>query len=268
MLFALLHHWPEYLMEAAGLALFMISACIGSAILWHTGSPVAAVVGESPLLQRLLMGTAMGLTAILIVYSPMGKRSGAHINPVVTLTFLRLGKIAPWDAMFYVGAQFIGAVLGVYGTSLVFQSWISDPNVKFAVTVPGPTGYLIAFIAEAVISFGLMTLILWTTNNRRLAGFTGIFVGCTLLVYITFETPFSGMSMNPARSVGSAIPAGVATGLWIYFAAPLLGMLVAAELYLWNRGADAVHCAKLYHTDNVRCIFRCGYAMGRNLNLT
>ena len=268
MLFAFRHHWPEYLMEAAGLGLFMISACIASAILWHTNSPVAAVVGKSPLLQRLLMGAVMGLTATLIVYSPMGKRSGAHINPAVTLTFLRLGKIAPWDAAFYVGAQFIGALLGVYGTSLVFRSWISDPSVKFAVTVPGPTGYLIAFIAEAVISFDLMMLILWTTNNRRLARFTGIFVGCTLLVYITFETPFSGMSMNPARSVGSAIPAGVATGLWIYFVAPLLGMLAAAELYLWKRGADVVHCAKLYHTDDVRCIFRCGYAMGNNLNQT
>jgi len=261
MFVALRHHWPEYLMEAAGLGLFMISACIGTAIFWHTDSPVAALVGGSPLLQRLLMGAAMGLTAILIVYSPMGKRSGAHINPAFTLTFLRLGKIAPWDAAFYVLAQFVGAVLGVYGTWLVFRVWISDPNVNFAVTVPGSTGYLAAFLAEAVLSFGVMALVLWTTNNQRLARFTGIFIGCTLLVYITFEAPFSGMSINPARSVGSAIPAGVFTGLWIYFVAPLLGMLAAAELYLWKRGADAVHCAKLYHTADVRCIFRCGYAI-------
>jgi aquaporin Z len=268
MLAAFRHHWPEYLMEAAGLGLFMISACIGTVILWHPDSPVAAVIGESPLLQRLMMGAAMGLTAILIVYSPMGKRSGAHINPAFTLTFLRLGKIEPWDAAFYVAAQFMGALLGVYGTWLAVQTWISDPDVNFAVTVPGSTGYLIAFLAEAVISFGMMTVVLWATNKPTLAAFTGIFVGCTLVIYITFEAPLSGMSMNPARTVGSAIPAGVFRGLWIYFVAPLLGMLAAAELYLWIRGADAVRCAKLYHTADVRCIFRCGYAEGHESDQT
>jgi aquaporin Z len=268
MLIALRQHWPEYLMEAAGLGLFMISACIGTALFWHPDSPFVAVVGQSPLLQRLLMGTLMGLTAIGIVYSPMGKRSGAHINPALTLTFLRLGKIAPWDAAFYVVFQFIGAILGVYGTWLVLRAWISAPNVNYAVTVPGSSGLPVAFLAKTVISFGLMAIVLWTTNSRGFARFTGIFVGCALVVYITLEAPFSGMSMNPARTVGSAIPAGLFTGLWIYFVAPLLGMLAAAELYLWKRGADAVYCAKLYHTHDVRCIFHCGYALGKNSNHT
>ena len=110
MIESLRRHWPEYLMEALGLGIFMFAAVIGTALLWNTESPVQPYVADYPIVQRLLMGAAMGLTAVFIVYSPFGKRSGAHINPAVTLTFFRLGKIAPWDAVFYVIAQFVGAV--------------------------------------------------------------------------------------------------------------------------------------------------------------
>jgi len=99
-------------MEAAELGLFMMSACAFGVLLWHPGSPAQQVVAD-PFLRRVLMGLAMGATAIAIIYSPIGKRSGAHFNPGVTLTFLRLGKIARWDAAFYIAAQFIGGVAGV-----------------------------------------------------------------------------------------------------------------------------------------------------------
>ena len=89
--------------------------------------------------------------------------------------------------------------------------------------------------------------------------FTGVMIGCLLVVYITFEAPMSGMSMNPARTIGSAAVANVWTGWWLYFLAPPIGMLLAAETYLWTKGKDAVHCAKLHHTADVRCIFNCGF---------
>src|SRR5260221_13218653 len=108
---ALRLHWPEYLMEAAGLGFFMVSACLFGALYENPASPVRQAV-SSTLLRRLLMGFSMGLTSIAIVYSPWGKQSGAHINPSVTLTFLRLGKIPKWDALFYTLSQFVGAVLG------------------------------------------------------------------------------------------------------------------------------------------------------------
>jgi len=100
-------HWPEYLMEAAGLGIFMISACSFGALLEHPASPIRQAIANS-FLRRILMGMAMGLTAISIIYSPWGKQSGAHLNPSVTLTFFRLGKVARWDAVFYVTAQFLG----------------------------------------------------------------------------------------------------------------------------------------------------------------
>ncbi len=110
---ALLSHWPEYVMEAAGLALFMISAGLFGTLMGDPESPVHQAVA-SPLLRRALMGLAMGLTAVGIIYSPWGKQSGAHVNPATTFTFWRLGKVAPQDACLYVVAQFLGGLFGVY----------------------------------------------------------------------------------------------------------------------------------------------------------
>ena len=87
-------HWPEYASEAAGLALFMVSAAVFTTLLRHPLSPIA-VWAAGPLVRRIAMGIAMGLTLVAIVYSPLGRRSGAHLNPALTLTFLRLGKMAP-----------------------------------------------------------------------------------------------------------------------------------------------------------------------------
>ena len=256
---ALTEHWPEYLMEATELALFMISACFVVVLVEYPGSPLRAMLGD-PLARRLLVGLAMGLTAIAIVYSPLGQRSGAHFNPAVTLTFLRLGKIAPWDAAFYVLAQFAGAVAGVgVSGALLGKMLIAHPSVNYVATLPGQAGMAVAFIAEAVISFGLMLTVLIVSNTRRLNRYTALFAGTLVATYIAIEAPLSGMSMNPARSFGSALPAELWTGWWIYFTAPPLGMLLAAECYLRFKGQGAVLCCKLHHDNDKRCIFRCGY---------
>jgi aquaporin Z len=243
-------------MEAAGLGFFMISACLFGALYENPASPVRQAI-SSTLLRRVLMGVSMGLTSIVIVYSPWGKQSGAHINPSVTLTFLRLGKIAKWDALFYVLAQFAGAVLGVMVVAFFFGMAISDPAVRYVVTVPGQSGIGAALVAEFVIAFGMMSLVLHASNHHRLSRLTGLFAGALVATYITLEAPFSGMSMNPSRTLGSALPAEIFRGLWIYFTAPPLGMLCAAEIYLWWKGKFAVKCCKLHHDNDKRCIF-CG----------
>jgi len=132
---------------------------------------------------------------------------------------------------------------------------LADPAVRYVATVPGRQGLLVAFDAEVLIAFVLMSTILRVSNNQRLASYTGLFAGALVALYITFEAPFSGMSMNPARSFGSGFSAGVWTGFWIYLTAPLLGMLAAAELYV--RRGGVVKCCKLHHDNDRRCIF-CG----------
>jgi aquaporin Z len=226
-------------------------------LLQHPDSPWSASQ-EYPLFARALMGTAMGATAIALIYSPFGRRSGAHMNPAVTLTFLRLGRIAPADAAGYVAAQCAGGILGIVVANALFQGRLADPSVNFVATEPGAWGEAAAFVAEGAIAFVMMLTILTLSNQPRVARFTGIAAGLLVAVYIVIEAPVSGMSMNPARSLGSNVFADAARSLWIYFTAPPLGMLLAAEIHL-RRGAF-IRCAKLHHTFDVRCIFRCGYA--------
>lgn len=258
MITALRRHWPEYLMEAAGLGMFMVSASFFVILLEYPASPAHGFIVNADV-RRFLVGAAMGLTAVAIIYSPWGKRSGAHINPAVTLAFLRLGKIAPADGFFYVAAQFIGGAMGVYLSAEVAGMAMAHPAVNYVATLPGPRGTAVAFIAEALISFGLMGMVLIVSNRKNLARYTGIFAGILVAAYITVEAPLSGMSMNPARSFASAFPGRIWTAFWIYMAAPPLGMLAAAEIYLRIKGLKEVYCAKLHHFNNKRCIFNCRF---------
>jgi len=143
--------------------------------------------------------------------------------------------------------------------SWILGSIVSSPEVNFAATEPGSQGMWIAFLAELTISAVIMGTVLYVTNQKRIMHHSGLCIGILYALYLTFEQPFSGTSMNPARSAGSAIMTGHWSGLWIYFTAPLLGMLIAGEVFLWTKGRDAIHCAKLYHTADVRCIFKCGW---------
>jgi aquaporin Z len=249
-------HWPEYFMEAGLLGAFMVSACVFGALYEFPASRVHQTI-MSGFLRRVLMGMSMGLTAICIIYSPWGKQSGAHINPSVTLTFLRLGKIKFWDAIFYIAAQFAGAIIGVGFVAYFLHKQVADPAVRYVVTIPGPNGPWVALLAEFVIAFILMTVVLHISNHPRLDRYTGLFAGLLVATYITLEAPFSGMSMNPARTFGSGFSADIWSGLWIYLTAPPLGMLAAAEVYLWRKGRLAVKCCKLHHNNEKRCIF-CG----------
>ncbi|MCW5980397.1 MAG: aquaporin [Bryobacteraceae bacterium] len=249
-------HWPEYLMEAGALGAFMVSACVFTALLEHPASPARQAIA-SPTVRLFLNGLAMGLTLIAIIHSPWGKRSGAQMNPALTLAFFRLGKIGPWDTLFYAVFQFIGGVAGVAFCALAIGGPIRD--IHYVVTVPGPRGAGVAFAAEFLISFALMTAVLVSTNTPRLARRTPLICGALLTLYITFEAPLSGMSMNPARTFGSALPGATWTAIWVYFIAPAAAMLAAGELYRFRRGARAVFCAKLHHHNDKRCIFRCNY---------
>jgi aquaporin Z len=246
-------HWPEYLMEALGLGLFMVAACAFGTLLEHPASPVRQALPDATL-RRVLMGLAMGATAAGLIYSPWGQRSGAHLNPSVTLTFLRLGKLRREDALFYAAAQVVGGVLGVVLSALVLRGALAHPAVSFVATVPGPAGPWVAFAAEAAISFGLILTVLLVASSRR-PRLTGLCAAALVAAWISVEAPLSGMSMNPARTAASALPSGIWTGSWIYFVAPPLGMLLAAEAFRALTRGRARHCAKLDHPPGVRCIF-------------
>lgn len=253
---ALREHWPEYAIEAWALGTFMVSAAVFATLFESPGSPLHQAIADADL-RRVLIGIAMGLTAIALIYSPWGQRSGAHMNPAVTLSFLRLGKVRGWDAFFYSVAQFAGGALGVVAAFGVLGPALALPPVRFAVTQPGATGPWVALAAEFAISSIMMLVVLTVSSHPRLAKFTGACAGLLVATFIAIEAPLSGMSMNPARSFASALPGGTWSVYWIYVLGPVAGMQFGALLHLRLARRQAP-CAKLMHGVRQRCI-HCGY---------
>lgn len=252
-------HWRECALEAVELGLFMFGACLFGTLIFGGGSPLRGLF-PSPLLARLAMGAAMGSMASAIILSPMGRRSGAHLNPAVSFTFFCLGKVAWQDALFYAIAQFFGGVCGVLLASVSLGPDLASPQVRYVVTVPGRFGTPAAFAAECFMGFITMTVILRAANHPRLARFTWLFVGMLVSLYVTVFSPVSGFSINPARTFSSAVFAHLWTAVWIYFSAPMAGMLLAAWLYVRSRGTERIYCAKIYHDQTSPCPFRCRHA--------
>ena len=247
----------EYLAEALGLGLFMVSAGVVATALDAPASPLHAWIGSADL-RRVLGGIAMGLTAIGLIHSPWGKRSGAHMNPAVTLAFLVLGKIRPRDALWYVVAQFTGGVIGVVLVLGLLGDAFAAAPVSFAATMPGSAGIAVACAAEFAISFLMLWAVLRVAASARFAHLAGLVAGALVATYISVEAPLSGMSMNPARSFASAAPAGHFENLWIYFVAPPLGMALAAIVHRRHATRRAALCAKVVHDLSHPCI-HCGH---------
>jgi len=238
-------NWRTYLIEAWALGIFMISASFFVILTENPALPVRSFI-ESAILRRLIVGFAMGFTAIFLIYSKWGKRSGAHMNPGVTLTFLMLHRISSVDAFWYMIFQFLGGFLGVAIFKWFFYGYISDPLVNYVITIPGSQGNWVAFGTEFFLSLIIILIVLFSSNSKKIASFTGVFVGIFLTLAITFTAPLSGMSINPARTVASSINANVWQGWWIYFLAPLSAMLFGGYLYrFWYRKKNNGNCTTM-----------------------
>ena len=224
-------NWVHYAQEALGLGIFMISACFFSALLWGN-DPSFHFTIENEMLRNIVTGILMGTTALFIFYAPFTAPSGAHINPAVTITFLRLDKMCRYDAMFFIIFQIAGGTSAVFMMGVLLGPVVTTAPVNYAVTVPGKAGVLPAAVTEYVIAVITMTMVLFTSAHTRLKKYTRFFAACLVCLWVIFAGPVSGFGMNPARSFASAFPAHIYVSFWIYLFIPFAGMLTAAELYV------------------------------------
>jgi aquaporin Z len=248
--------WQEYLIEAWALGSFMVSIGLFTVLFESAASPLHAWIAAEAM-RRAVVAAALGVTAIALIYSPWGQRSGAHMNPAVTLAFLRLGKMTRQHAVGYIVAQAVGATIGVYVVWAALGSSFSTPPVSFVTTVPSEGGTLRAFCAELIMSAVLMLTLLVSTSRPRFAPYTGILAGALIFAFVAVEAPLSGMSINPARSLASAIAGHQWASFWIYVVAPVSGMQLAAVMFS-TAAPIAPPCAKLCHSATQRCI-HCGF---------
>ncbi len=240
----------EYAAEFAGTALLLLVGLSALCADFSAKSPVVAALPDSNV-RRLITGIIFAGTATAIVYSPLGKRSGGHLNPAVTLAFLRLRKITPNSAAIYITVQIAGALTGAALVLAIWRGWAT--SVRLGATTPHDGGAAATAAAELVATFLLVSLILNFVNRPRLMPFTAAAAGTMVACLVFVEAPVSGTSLNPARSLGPALVGGTFTDLWTYLLAPPLGALVAAFVYRYQR--SSVACGKLFHSGAVQCRF-------------
>ncbi|MGA9777887.1 MAG: aquaporin [Verrucomicrobiia bacterium] len=259
--------WQTYLSELIGTAL-LIGIGLSFVILdFGDGSPVAVILPDAGM-RRLMTGFLFGATGAAIAYSQVGKVSGAHINPIVTLAFYIKGKLSGRDTIGYILAQFAGAVAG----SIPLLLWGQEGrSVQFGGTTPGP-GYTVgaALLGEIVTTVGLILGLFVFLGHRRLRHYTPLLFPFLYAVMVYLEAPVSGTSTNPARSFGPSAISGVWSGWWIYFAGPLIGMWIGLGLHQFSRlKRFEVEIAKIYHFQHDRYgIFGTDRSRGMKSKLT
>jgi len=238
--------WVLLLSELVGTALLL---AVGLSVVifdFGAGSPLVKWL-PSLGARRLLTGFLFGATGGLIAVSPVGKLSGAHINPVVTTAFWLKGKMGNRHALGYVLAQLGGGILG----SLPLLLWGGiGRSVEYGATLPG-CGGLAAVAGETATTFALIAGLFTFLGHRRLRSFTPLLFPFLYAVMVYMEAPLSGTSTNPARSLGPAVVSGVWRAWWVYWVGPMLGTVLALTAHrLPGLRRLEVEVAKLYHFEH------------------
>lgn len=242
------HLWSLYLSEFAGTALLVTVGLSAVILNFGAGSPMLGLI-PNPGLRRAITGFLFGSTGALIAVSPVGRTSGAHINPAVTVAFWVRGTLRWEHAVGYVTAQLAGGIMG----ALPLLLWGGmGRSIAFGATTPGSGyGVGVAFLGELATTLGLVIGLFVFLGHRRLRPFTPLLFPVLYAFMVWLEAPVSGTSTNPARSLGPSVISGEWHGWWIFWLAPLLAALLVATA---NRFTIfrffKIEVAKLYHFEH------------------
>ena len=239
--------WAALRAELVGTAALVLAGLSLVILMFGAGSPIPDLL-PSEGWRRLITGFLFGTTGASIALSPVGERSGAHINPIVTLAFRLMGKLDLRTSIGYVVAQLAGCILG----SLPLLAWgAMGRSVAFGATVPGE-GYSVGavLLGEVITTFAMVTLLCVFLGFRRIRPFTPAIFPVLYAVMVYAESPISGPSTNPARSLGPALISGQWDGWWIYWVGPVVGSVAAC--IACSVLAKRITVAKLYHFDSDR----------------
>jgi aquaporin Z len=235
----------KYTAELIGTMVLVLMGC-GSAVI--AGRNLTSGLGGN---GTVGIAFAFGLSVLVMVYA-IGPISGCHINPAISISMLVAGKISAKDTAFYVLSQCVGAIIGA---GILYTIAVGNPAYSLAANGLGQNGYDIAsptynglaglagynlvsvLIAEIVLTFIFLIVIFGSTSERAPKGFAGISIGLTLVLIHLVAIPIDGTSVNPARSLGPALFAGLTQGsvalsqLWLFIVGPIIGGIIAALVW-------------------------------------
>jgi aquaporin Z len=242
-------HPRMYASELVGTALLVFLGLSIVIALWGRGAPFASLP-IPPDGRRLLNGFLFGSVGAAIAYSPIGKMSGAHINPAMTFAFWLEGKLRWRDASFYVFAQLIGAGFGA--TALLLWGSVGASN-EWGASLPNKfVPDWLPIVGEMVCTFLLVLLIFVFSAHKITQPFTPLVNPPLFAVLTWLEAPLSGASANPARSFGPELIAWLWQGWWVYWIGPCLGAALAVavlriDLFRGHRPFEARLCHFGHH---------------------
>jgi aquaporin Z len=248
-------HWQEYGAELLGTALLVFIGLSAVVFNFAQGLPMEQLIPNRSM-RSLITGLMFSGTGSLIAISPLGKLSGGHINPAVSLGFWLQGKMHRQDIGGYIIAQFLGAI---GGATLLVVTWGKyAASVNNGITLPGK-GYALwyVFFAEVAMTATLVLGIFIFVSSHRLMRWTPLMTWILVATMVWLESPISGTSLNPARSIGPAFASWFWQDQWLYCIAPPLGAVLAVGVFrLVNFGESKILTGKLFHVPHYRCIFK------------
>ncbi|MFD5573483.1 MIP/aquaporin family protein [Streptomyces cadmiisoli] len=203
---------------------FLLLLGVTTVVRWVIGSPEVSSALHEVRLQLLAVGAVVGVLVTGLILSPLGRRSGAHMNPAISFAMWRLGKLPGAAVVPYTVAQLTGSLLGVFAARGVWGRSTSAPPVTYAAVQPG-SGWSAAelFAVESLSTGAIVLLVAVFTSVGRLMRYTPYMVGAVVCLTITLLGASSGGSTNPARQFGPALASGQFSFLWVYLLAPVPG---------------------------------------------
>lgn len=248
-------HWAEYGAELLGTAFVVFGGLSVVVFNFGKGLPMEHLIPNTSI-RLLINGLLFAGTGSLVAISPLGKLSGAHLNPAMSLAFWSQGKMHKHDLGGYIIGQFLGAIIGELLLVAVWRGYAA--SVRNGMTLPG-TGYSLwyVFLAEVSMTFILVLSIFIFVSSHRLMRWTPLMTWLLVATMVWLESPISGTSLNPARSIGPALVTWFWKDQWLYCIAPTLGAMLAAGTFrLLSMGGRDILTGKLFHVPNYRSIFK------------
>jgi aquaporin Z len=244
-------HWKEWWAELVGTAVLLFAVVTAKYWAVRAGPPLS-----DGAVRVAIVGTVAGLAVIAVAFSPLGRRSGAHLNPAVTIGLWLQKVTGGADAVGYCTFQIVGAIVGV-ATARVWGPHVAAAPVRWAVIAPANAVPQVSGAAvEAAATLVQLGLVFAMLASRRYRRWAPVAAGFLLTAFIVALAPISGAGFNPARALASDVLAAAYPAIWIYLVGPLAGAAGAAGVVVaWGRSPVT---GKLRHDPTITCHMRCG----------